>query len=183
MHIFNWLLHRISYNRQYGGIMILRLSQKLAKKIKESPGKNLPESVNPYADWSADLFYVHRDQYIIFTNSKTLFSGIMHGSGVPNFDRFMENFSFIIRELVDIAGQTSFYERYMLPVYDGISISRRSNRRVIGSMNDIIRCAKVVLDEGLISPIDASIRMNDMPMSMLGYDCPEDAFMSIKRIK
>lgn len=36
--------------------MIFRLSQKLAKKIKEAPSQSLPPDPNPFADWSAHLF-------------------------------------------------------------------------------------------------------------------------------
>ena len=49
--------------------MIFRLSQKLAKKLKEGSLPSLPLDENPYADWSAHLFtgrsspVHHRDEY------------------------------------------------------------------------------------------------------------------------
>jgi hypothetical protein len=48
--------------------MIFRLSQKLAKKLKEGTLPPLPLDENPYADWSAHLFTADRTQYILLTN-------------------------------------------------------------------------------------------------------------------
>ncbi|QDT48902.1 hypothetical protein Pan258_29490 [Symmachiella dynata] len=42
--------------------MIIRLSQKLAKKIKADPLVTVPLDENPYADWSAHLFTADRTQ-------------------------------------------------------------------------------------------------------------------------
>ena len=52
--------------------MIIRLSQKLAKKLHETALPSAPLDENPYADWSAHLFTVARTQYIIFANTKSL---------------------------------------------------------------------------------------------------------------
>jgi len=62
--------------------MIFRLTQKLAKKIHEFPVKSVLPAENPYLDWTADLFYVNRAQYVIATNTQSLYSVIMHGKGV-----------------------------------------------------------------------------------------------------
>jgi Domain of unknown function (DUF6933) len=40
--------------------MIIRLSQKLAKKIKVTPTRVLSPDANPFADWSAHLFTADR---------------------------------------------------------------------------------------------------------------------------
>ena len=58
--------------------MILRLSQKLAKKLKEGTLTSLPLDENHYADWSAHLFTADRTQYIIVTNTQSLYSVVMY---------------------------------------------------------------------------------------------------------
>lgn len=55
-------------------LMIFRLSQKLAKKLKVGALPSLPPDQNPYADWSANLFTADRTQYIILTNTQSLYS-------------------------------------------------------------------------------------------------------------
>jgi hypothetical protein len=60
--------------------MIFRLTQKLATKLKEGRLPSLPPDESPYADWSAHLFTADRTQYIIVTNTKSLYSVVMYGS-------------------------------------------------------------------------------------------------------
>ncbi len=60
--------------------MIIRLSQKLCTKIKAGKLKEMPLDENPYADWSANLFVVDRTQYIILSNTASLYSCVMYGN-------------------------------------------------------------------------------------------------------
>ena len=57
--------------------MIFRLSQKLNAKIKVGALSVVPLDENPYADWSAHLFTVDRTQYIILSNTKSLYSTVL----------------------------------------------------------------------------------------------------------
>ena len=59
--------------------MIFRLSQALAKKLKEGTLPAVPLDENPYADWSAHLFTADRTQYIIVANTQSLYSVVMYG--------------------------------------------------------------------------------------------------------
>jgi hypothetical protein len=54
--------------------MILRLSGKIAKKIHVKPAAVLPADSNPYADWSTHVFLAARTQYILVTNTASLYS-------------------------------------------------------------------------------------------------------------
>jgi len=67
--------------------MIIRLTQKLAKKIGESPTEVLPPHSNPFADWCGHLFQAGRTQFIIVTNTHSLYSFIFYGRGITNFQR------------------------------------------------------------------------------------------------
>ena len=58
--------------------LILRLSEKLNTKIKAGPLKVLPPDDNPYADWSATLFVADRTQYVLLTNTSSLYSVVMY---------------------------------------------------------------------------------------------------------
>ena len=59
--------------------MIFRLSQKLNSKIKAGPLPALPLDENQFADWSAHLFVVDRTQYIMLSNTKSLYSAVLPG--------------------------------------------------------------------------------------------------------
>lgn len=62
--------------------MIIRLTQKLARKIKVTPATVAPPPADPLADWFASLFTVERTQYILLTHAATLYSVILYGRGI-----------------------------------------------------------------------------------------------------
>jgi hypothetical protein len=62
--------------------MIFRLSQKLNVRVKAGTLVVLPLDDDPYADWSAHLFAAGRNQFILLTNTKSLYSTVMLGKGI-----------------------------------------------------------------------------------------------------
>ena len=160
--------------------MISRLSQKLAKKLKTDAADMLPLDENPYADWSAHLFTADRTQYIIVTNTKSLYSVVMFGRGITNESQFIERALGNIREFMEDDGQEFAYRRFIAPASGTIRFGKALNRSVTGSMNDLIKFAKMWLTEGGLSPHDTGFKLNDMPMSALGkprgYQKPREAF-------
>ncbi|MBX3421840.1 MAG: hypothetical protein KF752_09835 [Pirellulaceae bacterium] len=62
--------------------MILRLSDKLSTKIKAGKLAETSLDENPYADWSCNLFITNRTQYILLTNTASLYSCAMYGRGI-----------------------------------------------------------------------------------------------------
>ncbi len=46
-------------------------------------------------------------------------------------------------------------------------------------MNDLINCAKVWLIEEELSPHDVSVKLNEMPMSAIGYTDPRRSLKSL----
>jgi hypothetical protein len=160
--------------------MIFRLSQKLAKKLKTAATDTLPLDENPYADWSAHLFKADRTQYIIVTNTKSLYSVVMLGKGITDDSRFIEGALTTIREFMEDDGQAFVYQRFIAPASGTIRFGKALNRSVTGSMNDMIYHAQMWLTEGGLSPHDAGFKLNEMPMSALGkprgYQQPREAF-------
>ncbi len=70
--------------------MIFRLSQKLSDRIKAETLATLPLDENPFADWSAGLFLIGRPQYILVTNTKSLYSTVLPAKGVTDEMTFIE---------------------------------------------------------------------------------------------
>jgi hypothetical protein len=160
--------------------MIFRLSQKLGKKIKAGTTKALPPGDNPYADWSAHLFTADRTQYIIVTNTQSLYSVVMFGKGITDDSRFIERALSMIREFMEDDGQAFVYQRFIAPASGVVQFGKALNRSVTGSMNDMIYHAQMGLTEGGLSPHDTGFKLNDIPMSALGkprgYQQPREAF-------
>lgn len=159
--------------------MIFRLSQKLQSKIKAGPLSTKPLDANPYADWSSHIFTADRAQYIILTNTQSLYSCVLHGSGITDDDAFIKRAFGIIREFMEDDGQSFAYMKFVAPESGVISFAKVFDRSVTGSMNDMIQCAKIWLAEEELSPFDVGFKLNDMPMSALRYAKPREAFKAL----
>ena len=164
--------------------MIFRLSQKLNTKIKAGTLPALPLDENPFADWSAGLFLVGRTQYILLSNTKSLYSTVLAGKGVTNDSDFIESALSSIREFMEADGQQGVYERFVVPVSGSVQFAKALDRSVTGSMNDMTKHAAYWLASGETSPFDIGSRLKEIPMSALKHDgsthgFPRDAFQAM----
>jgi len=164
--------------------MIIRVTQKLADKLKVAPNACLSSDANPLADWVAHLFTVQRVQYIIATNSATLYSVVMHGRGISDEMLFCQRLLESISDFMTTEGFGPLFQHDIATDAANVRLSKTGNRSVLGSINDHVRCAKVYLGEQLeCSLFETSRRLNETPMSMLRYARPVDAVCeAMKRI-
>lgn len=156
--------------------MILRLSQRVAKKIKTVPTLALPLDENPFADWSVHAFTVNRAHYLILTNTASLYSCVMHAAGITSDHLLLDRGLSAIRELTIDDGLEFTYRRFIAPFTGQIKFSNALNRSVTGSMNDLVSHAKFWLTERGLAPHVTSFELNAMPMSALNYAIPREAF-------
>ena len=115
--------------------MIFRLSQKLSAKIEEGTLPGLPLDVNPFADWSASLFVADRAQYILLSNTRSLYSTVMYGKGITNDGYFIERALSNIREFMEADGQEFIYHRFIVPATASVRFAKAVDRSVTGSTN------------------------------------------------
>lgn len=149
--------------------MIFRLSEKLNAKIKTGTLATVPLDDNPFADWSAGLFLVGRTQYILVTNTKSLYSTVLPGKGITDESTFIERALSSLREFMAADGQEGGYERLVAPVSGSVQFAKALNRSVTGSMNDMTKHAAYYLAAGDLSPFEVGSRLNDIPMSALKH--------------
>jgi hypothetical protein len=97
--------------------MIFRLSQKLNANIKIKAGtlRALALHENPLADWSAHLLVAGRTQYLLVSNTRSLYSTVMYGKGVTTDSHFIERALGSIREFMEADGQAFAYCRFIVP--------------------------------------------------------------------
>lgn len=144
----------------------------------------LPLHENPFADWSAGLFLVGRSQYILVSNTKSLYTSVLPGKGVTDDKTFIERALSSIREFMESDGYEGVYERLVAPVSESVRFAKALNRSVKGSMNDMTKHAAFWLAESDVSPIEIGSRLKDIPMSALKQDgsthgFPRDAFKAM----
>jgi hypothetical protein len=164
--------------------MIFRLSQKLNAKIKAGALRELPLHENPLADWSAALFFAGRTQYILLSNTKSLYSTVLPGKGITNDSQFIERALSGIREFIEEDGKGAAYERLIASDSDTVQFARALNRSVTGSMNDMVKHAAYWLEDGDASPFEIGSRLKEIPMSALKHDrspygFPRDVFEAL----
>ncbi len=156
--------------------MIIRLTGKLAKKIGVMPSGVLPEDPNPFADWSAHLFRAEQKEYILITNTASLYSMVLSGAGITTGNKFMQRVVSYIGETLRDDGFGGVFARDVVPATSLVSFSKALNQSVTGSMNDLVFQAQVGLIESEVPPYSISFRLNEVPMSYLKYKHPRCAF-------
>jgi hypothetical protein len=166
--------------------MIFRLSEKLNTKIRAGTLATLPLDENPFADWSAGLFLVRRSQFILLTNTKSLYSTVLRGKGITDEKTFVERALSSLRMSIDADGQEGVYERLVAPVGGSVRFAKALNRSVTGSMNDMVKHVAYWLSAGDVSPVEIGLRLNGIPMSALKHGgsthgFPQHAFRAMVR--
>ena len=159
--------------------MIFRVTQKFAKKIGVAPTRCLPLHRNPFADWTAHLFIADRVQYVLLTNTASLYSMVMRGRGISDPNQFLKRAVSQMRQDMCKQEDGDLFQRFIEPKSREVSFSKTGDRRVTGSMNDLIRMAKFHLVEGQDTLFDTSVGLNETPMSCLGHANPKEAFHSL----
>ena len=162
--------------------MIFRLSQKLGSKIKAGVLAAAALDENPYVDWSAHVFSIKRAQYILLSNTESLYSCVMSGAGITSTRLFIERALTTIRELLEQDGLSSVYRDFIAPSSGTVRFAKALNRSVIGSMTELILSVESGLTENSVSLPDVGMGLNDLLLSYLGttrsdrYNRPSVAF-------
>ena len=159
--------------------MVFRITQKLAKKIKVVPPAALPPHDNPLIDWTAHLFRVSRWQCIILKNSRCLYSIVMAGKGVASERSFSEQAQKCVREYMMLDGVGYLIDTHVAGHADFMTLCKASDRRVLGSMNDLIHHAKLYLLEMGLPMSLVNLRLNEMPMSVLEFRNPKETLLAL----
>lgn len=165
--------------------MILRLSQKLNSEIKAGKLAELPPHENPFADWSAHLFVVDRTQYIILSNTASLYSCVMHGKGINDDGRFIERALSTIREFMEADGLLDTYLKFVAPSSANVTFAKALNRKVTGSLNELVMSATFALESGDVAPHELGFGLNDFLLSAIaskedrGYGRPREALLRL----
>lgn len=146
--------------------MLFRLSLKLARKTKVGQLAELPLDDNPFADWSCHVFNVGRTQFLIVTNTRSLYSCLLPGAGITNGDVFVERSFLAIREFLEHDQQIHALDKLAAVSASTPHFAKALSRSITGSMNDLIFGAKLLLGDG-VDRLEAASRLNKTPLSAL----------------
>jgi hypothetical protein len=164
--------------------MIFRLSQKISTKIKAGKLADSPLNANLYADWSCHLFNVARTQYILLMNTASFYSCLLPGKGITSAAAFVSQSKNGIGGFMADDGRQVIFSKYISPSFSEVQFAKPLNRSAIGSLNDHIQAAKILLAHGM-APNAIGLQLNETPFSALvghegkKYASPKSVFASL----
>ena len=156
--------------------MILHLTDSLAKKLGETYLPACRVGRDKFADWSACLFTADRTQYILFSNTATLYSMVSYGRGVTDGNRLIHDLIDTMRDVTKHDGLEAVYDARIVPGLNTFSFTRALEGAVAGALSELISVAKLHLAGGEISPYDVSFVLNDVSFPYLKGQSPLGAF-------
>jgi hypothetical protein len=156
--------------------MIFRPTQRLCTKIKAGPLSEAPQHDNPYADWSARLFTVDRAQYVLLTNTPSLYSLLMPGRGITEETTFLDHAIEAMRHYMQDDGLSLIFSNFIVPATGAVSFHKPLSRSVTGSMNEMVFEAKYFMSSGDFSIFDVNERLNETPHASLKFAFAREAF-------
>ena len=154
--------------------MVLRLTRKLADKLKIKSMLEYDDKVSVFNEWYAHLFTADRTQYILFTNAYSLYAVLFPGKGINDIKTFFERASYGISEVLREDGFENMIGRFITDKIEIIDVCKTNNRGILGSMNDMIAHSKFYFSDYKMAPSEISRRLNEMPYSYLKYKNPSD---------
>ena len=124
------------------------------------------------------MFVADRTQFILLSNTESLYSTVMLGKGITTGISFVERALNSIREFMEDDGFNSVYAPLIAPESGTIRFGKALNRSVTGSMTDMIRfAAAFVIDD--MSPHDVGHKLNEIPFSWLKKTTPRNTFKNM----
>lgn len=160
--------------------MIFRPTQRLCTKIKTRALSEAPLHDNPYADWSARVFTVDRVQYVLLTNTASLYSVLMSGRGITDETSFLDHALQAMRQYMQDDGLSLFFSNFIGPASGSVSFHKPLSRSVTGSMNELVAEATYFLGSDTDSLFDVTRKINETPHASLKFAFARDAFKDLK---
>ncbi len=139
----------------------------LARRMGLPPSEENVPIESLHTDWCAHTFTAQRYRYIILTNTYSFLSVVMSGTGMTSGDAFTRAAFAVIRDYLVASGRSVAFERWMRPEMTEARFARIPDRRIMGTINELVFQATVHLVEGGLSLIDTSDRLKEVPLSAL----------------
>lgn len=159
--------------------MILRISAKLGDKIGVTPTETLPLGDNPYLDWTGRLFRSGRVQYVLLTNTASLYPIVFAGRGLTTPTGYAERVARELEALRASTGSARVGEGLFLPADAAVLFSKTFSRSVTGSMNEQVMQAQAYLETGSKTTLQVAEALRRMPMLSLEAVFPFKAFEAL----
>jgi len=160
----------------------------ITQKLKDQININFLNTVEKYSPvlwtWHAGLRVIARKKCILFTNDLTLYSFIVYGVNKKDLGNFLNLFKDNLILNLESENLTQQEIERIMSDSDKISITKTSNRSVLGSMNEFYRLIPFYIHNGFdsntehINIIGINKKLNRTPMQ-----CTKKGFYPIDKLK
>jgi len=141
-------------------------TKKIIDLLNITPAPYIPdEDTSILGPWYANLFLVERKKCLIFVNSKTLFSFVTVNQAKKDIKQIGDIFRLNVSARLQAESISHDMIDRIMEDYKTIIICKTSDRKILGSMNELIFHFRVhcEMDEGL-----ANIDMDDINTRIAG---------------
>ena len=151
-------------------MFVLRCTKKLLDRLGLARAKpDEVKSTTTLGDWTANLFFIGRQQLVLGVNNKTL---------LPVLLPIAPNKTFLAR-FTEAAGETlmalGIDRRQVLAEMAGMTeclVAPTNDRRVLGTINDFGRMLEVYVDRRSLPEV--ALHLAEAPCSPIGMERPRD---------
>ena len=151
---------------------IIKCTIKLLNELGVKPA-DVPDQPPSLCDWHANMLWLDRKKYVLFTNDQTLYSLLVPWNKSPRSTHFMERFRLGLLKSLMSEGLAEVQVGYLLREHAQVTITKTNSRSVLGSMNDLAIQIKsmIFVSDG---PTDVNLsevnrQLNRIPMSAIKY--------------
>ena len=160
--------------RSVDQMLTLRLTQKLACRLRVDLPAEVPPAGHACADWCCHAFTFNRYRYLLVTHATKYFSVVMLARGAANASGLIKTVTSGLRTYLPQAGHVFAFDECIAPEMTVVAFSPVKNRQILGIMNDFNQMARHYLMD--LSPFETSDRLNQCPVGPLDGDAPARVF-------
>ncbi len=156
---------------------IIRCTAKLLNELSVKPTDTQFQPPG-LCDWHANLLWLERKKYVLFTNNQTLYSLLLHWVKTPQLADFLERFRLGLFKSLMMEGFSDAQIVYLMSNHVQITIMKTNSRSVLGSMNDLaFQITSIVPGIGRLGDSDLleiTRELNRIPMGAINYNVSID---------
>lgn len=156
-----------------GGMVVLRCTQTLLKRLHQRPVEDAPASSTVLGDWYANILWVYRKPLVLAVSARTLLPVLLPARDPASLGpRLTAALGHVLAALGIPARRIEEEQRQMAQ----ITFARTISRQVLGTMNDFDRMLDPAPGQSLIS---AALELADAPCGPIGMESPDRATVNL----
>jgi hypothetical protein len=162
-------------------MLTLRPTKMLARRLEIEVPPVAPPVTNHVADWCVHEFRAGRFRYLIFCNLASIFPLVTFARGVTDETTLIRHFCRTAQLQLEDSPYAFSYQRWIAPEVLCAQFAPIPDRAVLGTINDLVYSAKIMLAAGDLSPVELSQLLARTPLSLLGMNSPNRVFPQLGR--